>query len=294
VLLVLSALYRAGDAFFSPAVTGPLPETVQPARIQHANALLSLTRSSFWLAGPAVAGALVATAGPGWAFVGDATTFAISAASLARIRLPSTPRADRTHFVSELRAGWREVTGRTWVWASIVYFSIWNLAIGPLFVLGPVVCQRSLEGASSWGAIVTSVGVGSLVGAASCCLGVCALEPALLAKPFPTAVVAASAALSFGASAFSNALWFRALQERIPSASISHVSAYDWMGSIVFGPAGYALVGPVVAAAGTRSTLLASAAAIAAASVVASSLGSVRAVVWAGDGRKTGDGLSPS
>ena len=91
-LLVLSALYGAGDAFFSPAVTGLVPETVQPGRLQQANALISLTRNAFWLAGPAVAGALVATAGPGWAFVGDAATFAVSAAFLARMRLPHRAR----------------------------------------------------------------------------------------------------------------------------------------------------------------------------------------------------------
>src|SRR5205823_7154219 len=161
------------------------------ARIQQANALLSLTRSSFWLAGPAAAGAVVATAGPGWAFAGDAATFAVSAAFLARIRLPHAARAERTRFAAELRAGWREVTGRTWVWTSVAYFSVWNLAIGPLFVLGPFVCQRSLGGASSWGAIVTSAGVGSLVGAAAALrftprrplatgfvpFGLCALEP---------------------------------------------------------------------------------------------------------------------
>src|SRR5690349_6565189 len=86
-LIVLSVLYGAGDAFFQPAVTGLVPQTVQPARIQQANALLSLTRSSFFLAGPAVAGALVVTAGPGWAFAADAATFAVSAVFLAQIRV---------------------------------------------------------------------------------------------------------------------------------------------------------------------------------------------------------------
>ena len=307
-LLVLSALYGAGDAFFQPAVTGLVPATVQPGRIQQANALLSLTRNTFWLAGPAVAGALVATAGPGWAFVGDAATFAVSAAFLARMRLPHAPRAARTRFVTELRAGWREVTSKTWVWTSIAYFSVWNLALGPLFVLGPFVAQRSLGGASSWGVIVTCAGVGSLVGAAAALrfrprrplatgfvlFGLCALEPALLAKPFPTAVVAASAAVGFGGSAFGNALWFTALQERIPSESISRVSAYDWMGSIVFKPAGYALVGPLAAGLGTGSTLLLAASVIAAATVAVASRGSIRAVEHLGEIPDTGDRLSPT
>jgi MFS family permease len=307
-LLVLSALYGAGDAFFQPAITGLVPETVQPSRIQQANALLGLTRNSFFLAGPVVAGIVVASAGPAWAFAVDAASFAVSAAFLALMRLPRGPRAERKPFVAELRAGWREVKSRTWVWTSIVYFAIWNLALAPMFVLGPFVAEESLGGASSWGLIVTCAGVGSLVGggAALGCtpggplatgfllFGLCALEPALLAGPASTAVVAAAAALGFGGSAFGGALWLTALQERIPAGSISRVSAYDWLGSIVFKPAGYALIGPLVAALGTRSTLLASAAVIAAASVVVSSLASIRAVARPGEIPESADRLSLS
>ena len=172
--------------------------------------------------------------------------------------------------------------GRAWVWTGIAYFAVWNLAVAPMFVLGPFVAGESLGGASSWGAIVTCAGVGSLVGAAAALrlkprrplatgfllFGLVAVEPALLARPFPTAVVAAAAAIGFAGSAFGNALWFTTLQERIPERSISRVSAYDWLGSIVFKPAGYAFVGALVAALGTRSTLLACAGVIAVASVL--------------------------
>ena len=305
-LVALAAVYGAGDAFFAPAVTGLVPETVQPSGIQQANALLSLTRSATFLAGPAVAGVLVAMVGPGWAFAVDAATFAVSAVFLARMRLPRAPRAPRASFAAELRAGRREVTGRTWVWTSIAFFSIWNVALGPLLVLGPLVAQKSLGGAASWGVIVACAGVGSLVGAAAALrlrprrplatglllFGACALEPALLARPFPTAVVAAAGAVGFGAAAFGNALWFTALQEHIPSESISRVSAYDWLGSLVFKPAGYAVVGLLVAALGTRSTLLLSAAVIAVASVAVSSLGSIRAVESAGEIPEAADRLS--
>ena len=93
-LIVLSALYGAGDAFFQPAVTGLVPETVRPDRIQQANALLSMTRNGCWLAGPVVAGVVVSTASPGWAFAVDAGTFAVSAAFLAAMRLPRVARMD--------------------------------------------------------------------------------------------------------------------------------------------------------------------------------------------------------
>ena len=305
-LLVLSALYGAGDAFFQPAITGLVPETVRSDRIQQANALLSLTRNGCWLAGPIAAGVVVATAGSGWAFAVDAASFAVSAAFLAAMRLPPTLRAGREPFVAELRAGWREVTSRTWVWTGIAYFSVWNLAVAPMFVLGPFVAEESLGGAESWGVIVTFAGVGSLVGAAAALrvkprrplatgfllFGLCALEPALLAGTASTGVVAAAAALGFGGSAFGGALWLTALQERIPAASISRVSAYDWLGSIVFKPAGYALIGPLVAVLGTSSTLLLSAGVIAGASVLASSIAAIRAVTRPGEIPEAADRLS--
>jgi MFS family permease len=291
-LIALGALYGAGDAFSAPALTGLVPELVAPPRLQQANALLGLTRSACFLVGPAVAGVLVATARPGWAFAGDSASFAVSACLLARIRLPRGVGAPRRGFVAELRGGWREVRGRRWVWTSILFFSLWNLGIGPLFVLGPFVAARALGGASSWGVIVTCAGVGSVVGAAVALrwrprrplstgfllFGLCALEPALLARPFPTPVVAAAAALGFGAAACANAIWLATLQERIPAGAISRVSAYDWLGSIVFQPAGYILVGPLVAALGVRSTLLFCATAIAVASVAVSLLAAIRAV----------------
>jgi hypothetical protein len=154
--------------------------------------------------------------------------------------------------------------------------------------------------------IVACAGVGSLVGAAAALrlkprrplatgfvlFGLCALEPALLARPAPTAVVAAAAALGFGGSAFGGALWLTALQERIPAGSISRVSAYDWLGSIVFKPAGYALIGPLVAVLGTSATLLGSAAVIAAATAVVSSLASIRAVTRPGETPEAADRLS--
>jgi hypothetical protein len=192
------------------------------------------------------------------------------------------------------------------VWTSILYFSIWNLALGPLFVLGPFVATRSLGGAASWGVIVTCSGVGALVGAAAALrlkpqrplatgfilFGLCALEPALLARPFPTAIIAAAAALGFGGSSFGNALWYTALQERIPAASISRVSAYDRLGSIVFKPVGYAFVGALVSTLGSSTTLLASAAVIVVASAVVSSLSHIRAIGRAGGGSEAADGLS--
>jgi len=280
-LLVLFALFGAGDAFFSPASTGLVPQTVSAARLQQANALMSLSRSVSWAAGPAIAGAIVAGAGPGWAFAIDSATFLVSTVSLALMRLPLAPAFAHTGLLADLRTGWHEVRTRTWVWASILRFAVTNLGMTPLFVLGPFVAHDSLGGATAWGVIGTCGGVGSLLGdsialrlkparplfSGFLAVSLWSVEPALLARPFGTAAIAVAAAAGFAAISFSNTLWFTTLQERIPPHALSRVSSYDWLGSIVVQPAGYALAGPVAAVFGTSATLLGAAALHASASL---------------------------
>jgi MFS family permease len=292
-LVVLVALYGAADAFFAPASTGLVPEVVAPSRLQQANALLSLTQSVSTVVGPALAGVLVAVHGSGIVFAVDAASFAVSSVSLARLRpTPRTVVSRPAGVLSDLRAGWGAVTARTWVWTSIAYFAVSNLAIAPIFVLGPVVATDSLGGAAAWGLIATCAGLGAVLGDAAALrvrprrlltpgyllLATLALEPVLLAVPASTAAIAASAALGFGALSFSNALWLTALQERIPRDALSRVSSYDWLGSRALQPVGYAVAGPAAAAIGLPATLVLGAAVHAAASVAIALSPAVRRV----------------
>lgn len=89
-LVAIAAVYGAADAFFAPAFSGLLPSTVSPVspvspvNIQPANALRGLSFSLGNVAGPVIAGLLIAFAGgPGGALVLDALTFAVSIALLA-------------------------------------------------------------------------------------------------------------------------------------------------------------------------------------------------------------------
>jgi MFS family permease len=290
-LLVLFALYGAGDAFFSPASTALVPETVDQDRLQQANALLSGSQSIATVAGPALAGVLVASAGVGTVFAVDAASFVVSTTMLLLLRFQSASRPVQDGGpLAQLRLGWREVTGRTWVWTSIAYFAVSNLAIAPFYVLGPLVVKQSLDGAGAWGLILTCAGIGSLLGDAAALrlrprraltpgyllLATWALPSAFLARPCPTTVICLSAVLGFGALSFSNALWFTALQERIPTQCLARVSSYDWLGSRSFQPLGYALAGPAGALVGVPVTLLAGAALHASASVAVALIPSVR------------------
>jgi hypothetical protein len=56
------------------------------------------------------------------------------------------------------------------------------------------------------------------------------------------------------------ALWYTTLQSIVPEAAISRVSSYDELGSSVFYPLGFAIIGPVAARAGVFPTLWVSAA----------------------------------
>jgi MFS family permease len=88
-------------------------------------------------------------------------------------------------------------------------------------------------------------------------LSIWPLAWSLLAIPAATGWIAAAAFLGgIGLMVF-NALWEATLQAEIPAASLSRVSAYDWLGSLALNPLGTALVGVVAAGIGVRTTLLA-------------------------------------
>jgi len=85
-IVAIMALFGTAEAFFRPAVAGLVPQTVPESDIQQANALMGVSRNVATFAGPALATALILTAGAGWAFAIDAATFLVSAACLSRVR----------------------------------------------------------------------------------------------------------------------------------------------------------------------------------------------------------------
>jgi len=72
----------------------------------------------------------------------------------------------------------------------------------------------------------------------------------------PVAAICATAVVGTAAMNLGSSLWFTSLQEHVPRGSISRVSSYDEIGSMVFLPLGLALAGPAAAAIGAGDTLL--------------------------------------
>ena len=99
-----------------------------------------------------------------------------------------------------------------------------------------------------------------------------------LALALPLAVVALGAFAWGMAIELFQVIWYTTLQTHIPRESLSRVSSYDAMGSLMFGPIGLALAGPLIAWVGLEAAFLV-AAAVALAAIVGSLLfASVRAL----------------
>ncbi len=124
LIAAIEALFGAAEAFFRPAITGLLPQTVPEKDIQAALAINSGSFSAAELLGPAIGTALFVGVGAGWAYALDAATFLVSAAFLVRVRARRRgAEPTRGTLLSDLRGGFREVRSRAWVWVTISVFS---------------------------------------------------------------------------------------------------------------------------------------------------------------------------
>jgi len=148
-VVAIGLLFGAAEAFFRPAATGLLPQTVPEDEIQEANAVTTLFGNVAEFAGPALATALVLGFSPAAAFALDAATFLLSAALLVRVRprergAPApAPAAPPPSVWGDVRAGFAEVRSRSWVWATLTAFCIaLFFALAPLFVVGPLVATE--------------------------------------------------------------------------------------------------------------------------------------------------------
>jgi predicted MFS family arabinose efflux permease len=269
MLAALAGLTGAATGFFSPAATGLLPEVVSPDELQPANALRSTAVSASEIAGPALAGVIVAAAGAGWAIAVDAATFAASAVCLARLRPPARTLPERSSFFSDLRDGWLAFRSRRWVWSFVVYFAVGNMVWGAWSALGPSVAERELGGAAVWGTILAFTGVGALIGSVLATrarprrplLHVAIMDAlwglplVFLAAAAPAPLIAVSTLVSGIGLMLGMSVWESTLQRHIPAESLSRVSSYDWFGSYAFFPLGLALWGSVAGAIGIHTAL---------------------------------------
>ncbi|MFL5924288.1 MAG: MFS transporter [Gaiellaceae bacterium] len=271
-LAVLAAVNGASSAFFFPASSGIIPQTVPEPLLQEANAVLRLGRNGSVIVGGAVAGFVVYATSPATGVAVDAATFLLAAGLTAGMRLPRSLHMESTNFLADLALGWREFTGRAWLWAIVVQFGFVNaVQQGSEGVLGPAVSNEHYHGAAGWGLIGAAQAVGLLVGGILmlrlrprrmllvATLGFLLSVPLLfgLAIPLPLAAVLALGVLAgIGTETF-GVLWDTTMQQEISQDRLSRVYSYDALGSFALIPLGLAAAGPVAEAIGTSTTLFA-------------------------------------
>jgi len=270
-LTALAAVNGASSAFFFPASTGVIPQTVPIPMLQQANATLRLALNATNITGAAIGGLLVAATSPGTAILIDGASYVLAAACIGAMRLPAGLRMEGSTVLHELREGWRDFWSRPWLWAIVLQFAIVNAAEnGAANVLGPAIAKKHLGGPAAWGGVLTAESVGLVL----CGLlmlrwrprrilrvatyGVFSMAFVLVALGWPAplpVVIAAAFASGFGIEIF-GVLWDTTMQQEIPQDRLSRVSSYDALGSLVLMPLGYIAAGPLGDAIGARTTFL--------------------------------------
>ena len=296
--IACEALFGMASAFFGPAADGLVPQTIDPAELQSANALLGISRNTLNVFGPAVSGLLLWVAGPGYVFAIDAASFVASAAFLARLDVDAPIRAPLRSFGSELRDGFREVTSRGWVRAPILGFAVSNFMLASFLVLGPLVFISHYGNAKQdWGIVSACGSIGAIVGAfgsvklaprhplygAFISTTLLAVPIAALARPLAWEAIAIAWGFGMGSIALANTWWETTLQRLIPEHVYSRVRSYDILVSFVFMPIGMIAFGPLTAWLGLEHTLLAAALIAAITNVAVAFTPAVRAVTGAPD-----------
>ncbi|MFI8961272.1 MFS transporter [Streptomyces sp. NPDC053493] len=279
-LAVIAAVEVAGGAAgaFATPTTSPLVKgTVAAEQLQRANAAMAVAYSVSRVGGPALAGTLILTVGPGWAFVLDAASFAVSAALLCAVRVAPVTAPRRSSVLADLKEGWREVRTRDWYWSSLIGHSAWNGAAAVLMTLGPALAVERMGGDLAWAAFLQAGAVGLLLGslaadrirprrpilAANAGLATYALPLVLLAANAPGPVVIGAYGLAQGGLGFLTPVWETAVQRAVPAHALARVTSYDWLLSFAAMPLGYALAPLAASAWGPELPLLAAAVAVA-------------------------------
>jgi predicted MFS family arabinose efflux permease len=274
ILAILGALSGLLNGMWYPAMSGLTPDVVPDEQLQSANALVSIATNVGFIAGNALGGVLVALVGPGWAIAIDSLSFVLSAALIYSIRHVAKPHDSGESVMSDLIHGWRIFLSFRWIVVIVGCFSfivmVWRGAEG---VLGPVLALDIYGGPKGWALVMACQGVGLLIGGIAASK-VRAGHPLVigmlvtLALPVWLLLLAAEAPLllaAAGAFVFGFALelfyvfWLTALQTRVPRESLSRVNSFDALGSMMFGPIGLALAGPLVAVIGLHATFVAGA-----------------------------------
>jgi MFS family permease len=279
-LYVVAVVHGLLSVIFDVSYLSFLPSLVGREQLGEANGKLLGTASVAQLAGPTLAGGLIAAASAPVALLADAVSFVFSAAFVTAIRSDEPkPEPTQTRLRTELMEGVRYVFAQPYLRTLTTWFAIGNLFNSALFALMIVYFVRGLHlgaatigwlmaivnlgfiaGAFANGRIVRRFGIGPVIAYASL------LSPLLLLTipaaprtyPLPMLAIGGIAGTFFGFFANVNQLTLR--QSITPQRLLGRMNAvtrFMYWGTI---PIGSAAGGLIAESIGLRATLFGAAA----------------------------------
>jgi len=271
VLLITNGFFGLMWGIFWPAFSGLMPAVLPEAGLQKGNALNAFMTNAGVILGAAAAGLLIDIFGVAFTLAIDAASFFISGLMIFTFR-HLTPRAQHTEntMLDDLLHGWKVFLSFRWIVIIVGAFSFivmcWAAAEN---VLGPLIALEHFNGPKSWSFVITAESAGLIVGS----IIAIKVKPKYplrflmlssftitfyiwsLAKPQSLLMIA------FGAFLFGitldlwGTLWNTALQRKVPRDSLSRVSSFDAMGSMMFRPIGLAIAAPLSTLLGIENFL---------------------------------------
>jgi len=166
-IIVLATLLGIVNAFDVPARQSFLIEMVGREDLLNAIALNSSMFNGARVAGPAIAGILVALVGEGWCFLLNGVSYLAVIAGLFLMRIQKVqPVHDGVAPLEKLREGFRFARHTKPIRALLTLVALVSFMALPYTVLMPIFADKILHGgASAYGTLMGAVGVGAMFGA---------------------------------------------------------------------------------------------------------------------------------
>lgn len=215
-LLGLTFLLGCTAALTSPAWQAIQPELVPREELPQAASLGTVTVNGARAIGPAVAGAIVAAAGPAIVFGLNAISFLAVTAALIVWRRTTSQRPGTERALPGMIAGLRYVRSAPGVRRILLRCALFAIPASALWALLPTAARTLMgTGAGGYSALLALLGVGAIVGA---------LTISLIRRYLSRTLTLIISALLFGLGTFAAGWW------SLPVAMICSIAAgLAWM-----------------------------------------------------------------
>ena len=274
LLVTVTFVMGAGESVFQPVYDSTIPSIVPQKDIESANAASNMLNSVVQMVGPALGSVLVAGIGVSPALLLNIAAFVASTAGILALwrvadaaQLKAAPRDDKTSVLTDAIGGFRIILRIRWLLVLQVVAVLHVLvAVGPWFVILPVVSTERYDALSLYGTVLSVFAVGGLLGAtvagaigrklrapgawALVGLALFGLACLSLAFPFPVVVIFALSLVAGAGTQFFDVIKTTAMQRGVPKKYLGRVFALDFFASFVMMPAGQMMAGFLIADTG--------------------------------------------